>query len=113
MFHLVSFYVHFIMQYHFIILMLFAFNPLQSKMQKAETDFQQMIQARIRKFEEIEASVKLSKVCVLFECFFFYYKQLPDRNLYVLYAPLPVYALAISISECSNFVIHHAICHHV
>lgn len=71
MFHLVSFYVHFIMQYHFIILMLFAFNPLQSKMQKTETDFQQMIQARIRKFEEIEASVKLSKVCVLFECFFF------------------------------------------
>lgn len=54
------------MQYHFIILMLFAFNPLQSKMQKTETDFQQMIQARIRKFEEIEASVKLSKVCVLF-----------------------------------------------
>lgn len=37
-------------------------RPLQSEMRKTETDFQQMIQARIRKSEEIKASVGLSKV---------------------------------------------------
>lgn len=38
------------------------FNLPQSEMKKTQTDFQQMIQARLRKSEEITASVELSKV---------------------------------------------------
>lgn len=38
------------------------FNLSQSEMMKTQTDFLQMIQARLRKSEEITASVELSKV---------------------------------------------------
>ncbi len=35
-------------------------------MKSIEAEFQQMIQARVRKFEDIKGSVELSKVSVLF-----------------------------------------------
>lgn len=38
------------------------FNLSQSEMEKTQTDFQQMIQARLRKSEEVMASMGLSKV---------------------------------------------------
>ena len=44
---------------------LFVLYSVQSEMTKTEEELQRMVQERIRKSEDITASVELSKVCVL------------------------------------------------
>lgn len=44
-------------------------KPLKTQMKKTEAEFQQMVEARIKKIEEINQSVELSKVSFVFSCF--------------------------------------------